>query len=251
MNAYVAKPVDLEVLRKQLLQFLPGTASQKIAPAVDVPDEAQGALPQIAGLDVQQGLAAMGGRQSVYIRLLLKFNDNLSREFEPQFRSAMQTEDWVVAERLAHSLKGVAQTLGARDLVRSIVGLEGVVRQRLVAEVLENLHKVTDCLKVISDEVSRLGAQRYPLAVANELGQEVDEASLQKLATLMDMLARRETDATELALELAETMPRTAHGTAWKAVASAIDRYDFITAEKEMLLLRKSLAHRWPLQQGT
>jgi two-component system sensor histidine kinase/response regulator len=251
MNAYVAKPVDLEVLRKQLLQFLPGTASQKLAPAMAMPDEAQGTLPPIAGLDVQQGLSAMGGRQSVYIRMLMKFNDNLSREFEPQFRTAVQTEDWVVAERLVHSLKGVAQTLGARDLVRSIVGLETVVRQHLVAEALTNLHKVAACLKVISDEVSRLGTQQTPLAVANEPGQEVDEDSLQKLATLKDMLARRETDATELALDLAETMARTEYATVWKAVASAIDRYDFIAAEKEMLLLRNALALRWPLQQGT
>jgi HPt (histidine-containing phosphotransfer) domain-containing protein len=229
----------------------PGTAPQKLAPAMAMPDEAQGTLPPIAGLDVQQGLSAMGGRQSVYIRMLMKFNDNLSREFEPQFRTAVQTEDWVVAERLVHSLKGVAQTLGARDLVRSIVGLETVVRQHLVAEALTNLHKVAACLKVISDEVSRLGTQQTPLAVANEPGQEVDEDSLQKLATLKDMLARRETDATELALDLAETMARTEYATVWKAVASAIDRYDFIAAEKEMLLLRNALALRWPLQQGT
>lgn len=71
----------------------------------------------------------MGGLRPVYFRMLRKFNDNLAREFEPQFRAAMAGADWPLAERLVHSLKGVAQTLGAVDLVGSAVRMEDTVRQ--------------------------------------------------------------------------------------------------------------------------
>jgi CheY-like chemotaxis protein len=251
MNAYVAKPVDLGVLHKQLLQFLPPAASLDVAHLLDAQREAPEALIPLAGLDMQQGLAAMGGRQPVYIRLLKKFNDNFAKAFEPQFRSAVQSEDWMVAERLVHSLKGVAQTLGAKDLVQSTIQLEASLRQRHVEQIFEILRQVVACLTVISDSVSCLDAQLAPMAVAGERVQQIDQDSLQRLATLTDMLARRETDATELALELDETMSRTEFASDWKAVAGAIDRYDFSAAEKKMLLLRDKMAHRRQLQQGT
>ncbi len=251
MNAYVAKPVDLGVLRKQLLQLLPANVPQESVQSGGETNTVRSVEIPLSGLDLAQGLAAMGGLRPVYFRMLRKFNDNLAREFEPQFRAAMADTDWPLAERLVHSLKGVAQTLGAVDLVGSTVRMEGAVRQRLIEPTFEGLAAVAACLKVISEDVSRLDTQPARTSIADEPIQPISRDLQQKLATLAAMLARRETEAAELALEIHEAMSRSEFASIWKSTAGAIDRYDFRAAEQELQALHDNLRRSEQPTQGT
>ena len=69
----------------------------------------------IEGFDTNRGLQITGNNQDLYRRLLYKFLNYIT-DFESQFRSAIKQKDWESATRQAHSLKGSAGNLGAKDL---------------------------------------------------------------------------------------------------------------------------------------
>lgn len=81
-------------------------------------------MPALPGIDIATGLTQTGGKPRLYRRALAKFRDTLGRDFISQFERARTSGDWTVATRHAHSLKGVARTLGAHDLGERAHALE-------------------------------------------------------------------------------------------------------------------------------
>jgi len=103
-------------------------AASPNAAAATVAGRADG-LPQIAGLDVQAGLATAGGHLTLYRKLLRTFHDSQS-DFAARFAEAASAGDHTTMTRLAHSLRGAAGTLGARPLAAAAGALEQACAQR-------------------------------------------------------------------------------------------------------------------------
>ncbi|MEO5328779.1 MAG: Hpt domain-containing protein [Magnetococcus sp. THC-1_WYH] len=85
----------------------------------------QGAeLPDfLDGVDVQEGLANMDGSRSLYLRILV----NMLRrccQFEHQLDAARDRGDTDEVKRMFHTLKGLAGSIGARELRKSAEDVE-------------------------------------------------------------------------------------------------------------------------------
>ncbi|MBF0256582.1 MAG: response regulator, partial [Gammaproteobacteria bacterium] len=135
MNDHVGKPIDLAMLFQILARWIstvpiePGIAAgskQGPAPAprrqsnpADLPVQ----LAELPGIDSRAGLRVCQGDLSLYNRLLSRFAEQQS-QFEEQFVAAQQAGDGVSCRRLAHSLKGSAGNLGARELSQVAAELE-------------------------------------------------------------------------------------------------------------------------------
>lgn len=89
-------------------------------------------LQEVAGLDVATGLRLVGQREALYLRLIQRFvsdhADSLLRVAGAQAAGDAQT-----AERIAHTLKGVAAQIGAQALHERALGLEQAIRERAPA----------------------------------------------------------------------------------------------------------------------
>ena len=123
MNAYVSKPFSIAVLVDTLVRWLEPRWQQaaETAPAPRLPSagaDAEEPNPDQArsAIDRETGLKFVGNNRLLYKKLLKKFRDTTGCGFETEFRLALDSGDWSGAVRLAHSLKGVSQTLGALDL---------------------------------------------------------------------------------------------------------------------------------------
>jgi two-component system sensor histidine kinase/response regulator len=130
MNDHVAKPIDPSALFETVGRFYKAPASVTLpeVPRQGVTPGAPG-LPVVSGLDTSDGLARVGGNEKLYRKLLRDFAEQQHRAVD-QIDDALAASDVAHAERLAHTLKGVAGNLGAKDIQARAGTLEKLIRER-------------------------------------------------------------------------------------------------------------------------
>ncbi len=115
MNDFITKPVDPARLFDCLARWLP--------PAEAVPPPAPTAPAEEACIAFEQGLRYCYGKQDFYERLLRTFLDMRAEE-GGAIRSAIEQHDLATAERMAHTMKSVAGTIGAAPLAEAATQLQ-------------------------------------------------------------------------------------------------------------------------------
>jgi signal transduction histidine kinase/DNA-binding response OmpR family regulator/HPt (histidine-containing phosphotransfer) domain-containing protein len=120
MSGYIEKPFDPEHLYAILARFHAVQVSR--APAQTHTD-ADPPLPVCAGLDTGQGLRRAGGRPELYRRLLSAFLAEYS-DFGARLQDCLAHGQWPEAEGQAHTLKGLAGTIGATMIQAGAAELE-------------------------------------------------------------------------------------------------------------------------------
>jgi two-component system sensor histidine kinase/response regulator len=86
-------------------------------------------LREVPGLDVDRGLSQVMGRSQLYVKLLRKFVAG-QRTAVQVIRQAIADQDWVLAKREVHTLKGLAGTIAALSLQRQVGRLEASLLER-------------------------------------------------------------------------------------------------------------------------
>jgi two-component system sensor histidine kinase/response regulator len=245
MDDFIAKPVDPERLLATVSRWM-GTAAASSPPAVaDVGAGQQRAgwqeqLARADGIDVAAGLRAVRGRWSTYERLLQTFLRDHGGD-GPLLSERLAAGDIDQALRVAHTLKGLAGTLGAGPLSTSAEQLERALRvgavdaaerSRLVAAMCADLERFVDALQAVLPP-------RQPDVTA-----QVDWPQLRVVAeTLERLLSQDDARAVDLFDRHAATL-RVAVGKDAAALERHVRRFEFDSARE---LLLATLAH-WPAQ---
>ena len=102
------------------------------APAVSAQAEE---IPAVEGLDTADGLMRVAGNKTLYLKLLRQFIAS-EHDAPSRIRERLSSEDRATAERMAHTVKGVAGNLGAGALQSVAADLERAVREGAPAEAL-------------------------------------------------------------------------------------------------------------------
>ena len=128
MNDHIGKPIDPDHLVATLAKWVhPSPTARKSSPQesvpADVPASAAEALPNLPGVKVAVSVRRIGGNVALYYSLLEKFKTN-QLQVVSQIREVMTANDPKTAERLAHTLRGIAGTLGAESLQSQAEQLE-------------------------------------------------------------------------------------------------------------------------------
>jgi len=206
MNDHIAKPIDPEVLFPVLARWLPAIDKARPAGASPEPtvDDAKlmASLAGIPGLDVSAGLRSVRGRVSSYNRLLGNFADAHAGDFA-QIRLCLAAGNIDEASRLAHSLKGVAATLGALDLQKSAALLEAAIKEKRPTALLEplidgaavafgSLHDHLQALRKDAQEIRIPANQENAAELLEELSHllEEGEISVQELVRMQEPILR-------------------------------------------------------------
>jgi len=113
MNDYITKPIDPDAmfatLRRYFAAGVPATGFQAAGGA-----EAE-ELPGIDGIDTGAGIRRVMGNRKLYLDLLKRFVEG-QRDAPERILGSLATGDRKTAERMAHTLKGVAGNIGAAEV---------------------------------------------------------------------------------------------------------------------------------------
>jgi CheY-like chemotaxis protein len=225
MNDHIAKPINVREMFNVMAKWI--TPSEPLVEtAVIVADEIPGEeIPELQGINVTAGLATCQGNRKLYRKLLIKFHDN-EVGFVEQFREAQASADPEAATRYAHTLKGVAGNIGAKEVQNTAKALELACKENKDAEEIEPLlENVASALSPVLTGLATLEQAETKQPV------QVEALDPEKLKSLLDrlrvLLEDDDTDATEVVEELEELPGIEAHAGALKRLSNAIDEYDF------------------------
>jgi PAS domain S-box-containing protein len=166
MNDFVAKPVEPSCLKATLSHFIPdsnpGTEGRTFITASAI-TEPTSEVHKAQLIDLQIGLSYFVGRRERYKKMLGKFSESQA-ETATHIAACLREGDTETAERLAHSLKGNAATLGIEAVHQLAFSIESGIRAGSNGPVLnEIIEELAAVLSMVKDEIQQiLDADRVP-----------------------------------------------------------------------------------------
>jgi PAS domain S-box-containing protein len=222
MNDHIPKPIDVALLLETMARWIqPASPTAQASPAVTT---GNADLPELPGLDTEQALANLQGNRQLYRQLLEKFRLRY-HPFTEHWQNAVTDTDPQAIERLAHSIKGLAGSMGATTLERAAAATEQQAASGGVT---------SECEQLLMSEVQNLLDALAPLASTEEIATtnrtfdaELAKPVLQQLASKLD-----EFDADTA--DWYDSQAHYLHRESWQAelgrLRSAISEYDFDAA---------------------
>ncbi len=134
MNDHVAKPINVHNLYQVLSQYLSASnaashtsSSCSTSGSQSNPDRPASAdeddLPTLSGINLKEAIFNTGGNKESYLSILSRFLEMQLEEL-PMFKEVVEKEDWDMAARMAHTLKGAAANLGVTPLAQLAIKME-------------------------------------------------------------------------------------------------------------------------------
>ena len=228
MVDFVAKPIEPDELWRVLIKWVAPRQSVAQAVATPAPADADGdlVLATIGGLDTALGLRRVLGKKHVYLSLLRKFVDG-QRMVPSEIAAALDAADWSTAERLAHSLKGVAGSIGASDLQAEAGKLEEAIATTQSRSQVDA--RLESAARILAALVAELLA-KLPPRPAEEGTVPVDPVQFGVVCRrLAALLAESDAEAGDLLASQASVL-RNAFGGGYRALEGAVNRFDYDAA---------------------
>ena len=227
MNDYIAKPIDPVQLWTILLKWIhPGqpqinaghSAKASVANSTELPES-------IAGIDIQLGLRRVLGKKERYLSMLRKFHAGYG-ETVTELRSALASQQWELAGRLVHTVKGVAGNIGATPLQACASDLELAIRQRGEQPLDESLiHNFEYQLSALISELGiKLPSERRTVPVP------VNTAELRSVCDQLAALLEEDDAKARKLIEIHNDLLSAAFNDDFAPLQAAIKKFDFGSA---------------------
>ncbi len=198
MNDHISKPIDPAGMLLTLTRWI--VPARPKAPPILRKLQADEALPELPGVRVEEGLRRMGGNLAAYYAVLEKFRNN-QQHLAAELAESLQRGDNRSAERLAHTLKGVAATLGAEEIGKQAAELEKTLREDAtvsapqLASLAEQLNALFAAIDLAIDARCAAQPERLPdlaeiPALLDELKNQLQMFDTQSIDT-MDKIRQR------------------------------------------------------------
>jgi len=228
MNDHIAKPINVSGMFIVMAKWITPSTDNNLDEITHhkKPESSGEQLPKIEGINTNIGLAVTQENISLYRKLLIKFYHS-QKDFEVVFNEALLDVEESSSARVAHTLKGVAGSLGVSSVATAAGALESACEnQQKEDEVHLLLCVLLDALSpVISGLEQWLNAStEVSISEAGEL--DVGQLTV-LIARLKGFLEENDTESTELVDQILALPGVSIYSDTLKKVTNAVEEYDF------------------------
>ena len=228
MNDHVSKPIDPEAMFSTLLRWAKPRRGQAVEPHAATAKAADEViLPEIPGINQADGLKRVVGNKRLYRDLLAQFAAKQD-DAAVRISTALESGDLKLAERIAHTVKGVAGNLGIAQVFAAAEKLEGAIRGAGAVEpaLLEEF------AVVLSRQVQAIRQAMREVTA----GQPADKAKVEEfdalaasaaIAHLRALLESSDGDAADAFLAVKNVLEGTLERSRLDVLSTAISDFDF------------------------
>jgi len=185
MDDHVAKPIEPDHLFETLVKWIP--VFERSAVVSEIPPEEyldpETGLPHgLDGIDMETGLGSVGGNHRLYLELLKLFVTDHGKDNQI-IADALAQKNIILAHRKAHTLKGVAGSLGALAVFDSAQQMEAALKEGRSQRFESLLEKLTRDLQEVIDDLQIKIRPLSSIDMENENTQSID---MEVLISLLD-----------------------------------------------------------------
>jgi two-component system, sensor histidine kinase and response regulator len=236
MNGHLSKPIEPADLYQLLHRYhqaasVAGTLAELPAEtaAPQNPVASSSEIPVLPGLDTSLGLRRAAGKAALYLRLLRQFGED-HRRFNEEMTQLCSVGRIADAERMAHTLKGVAASLGAQQVSDAAGALEQTLRKEAPAAT-ELAATVAQLEPLAAGLRAHFGAQIRPAALAPAMPFEATAVELPDwLPELRRLLAECDAAAEDLWTTRSHELQGKIAPQDFDRIQHALEHFDFETA---------------------
>ncbi|OQW89833.1 MAG: hypothetical protein BWK72_00870 [Rhodoferax ferrireducens] len=239
MNDHIPKPIDPDRLWQTLLQWIKPQASHLAAreslPRVPAVADAGVEIPAgIVGLDTALGMRRVLGKKALYLSMLRRFVAG-QKTLIAALQDALVQNDLTSVERLAHTTKGTAGSIGARVIQTLAADIEMAAGQGGPRAALQS--RIQALAPPLTELISAL-AQALPPETARAK-VAVDEVRLEDVcARLESLLAYDDSAAVDVVTDNADLLDA-AFPQHYRQIENFVKMFDFEAALKTLKDARK------------
>jgi HPt (histidine-containing phosphotransfer) domain-containing protein len=200
-------------------------------------------MPELLGISVQDGLKNVGGNEKFYLKLLQQFLDT-NRDSALEIREALEKKDRPTAVRLAHTVKGVAGTLGAGELALVAGKLEKKLKIGEASGLLFAIGEFESHLDQVmqSIEKSKVGEKQKVNSGARSGQNPIDLGVVRPIITdLFDLMESDLVEALRRLEDLAEHLAHSEHAEPFKLLEHQMNNFDIPDALETLKSIEKGL----------
>ena len=236
MNDHLSKPIDPDAMFTTVMKWIkPRRAQPSETPGSKVEGTSSQALPdlpEIEGVDTKDGLKRVGGNSRLYRDLLMKFAAKHS-DASLQISDALHGGDRSTAERIAHTVKGVAGNIGIKPVQFAAERLEKAIRESN-SEAPQILQEFASVLRTQLDAIEQaLPLDTLTLEIESKNSFDPVTAS-HEITRLRAQLEASDGDSEETYRALRRVLAGQVEKAQLDALGAAISDFDFAGARSKL-----------------
>jgi len=245
MNDHITKPINVNAMFATIAKWVTPSKGRldSYSPSLKEASsdiESVDVVPSFEHIDVDAGLAVTNANVKLYIKLLGKFIKG-QENFIQIFEQACQENQQEDAIRFAHTLKGSAGNIGAKDL-QNLAGKLEHACEKSNKESLNNkdigalLTEVNIALMLVLDELKLYCLQNESIdKTISQVDFLFNEEIKQQLSQLLELVEDFETDAVEVADIIIEQLNGSNKAAAFEKIYQQIEGYEFTQAQESLI----------------
>jgi signal transduction histidine kinase/DNA-binding response OmpR family regulator len=252
MNGHLGKPIEPDEFYATLARYYTGSAAAlaDIGQGAESADDSVQQLPNIAGLDALSGLRYAGNMPKLYRQMLDMFAGDFA-DSSDTLADYLANAQWEEAERLVHTLKGLAGTIGANEVQVFAAKLEAASKGQQTEAAVAALDALASLLtpllaalqQYFAEEQAAVGPAAAEFAEAAQPGKLPD-----CLPQLLQLLAEGDSDAIDLWENHHKEFTCALSTQVVRRIGTALQNFDFDAAQMLLAELPAHLPHTTPTE---